>query len=247
MAHHLYRHMLLCLCAALLSCGVVSDDCCSADAYTSDHFTIYYSVIDYSFPEIERIAERKERLLARINGLLQVEFDGMIEAHLEASPCYYGYAYYDGHTEESRGYVMEDDGHEIVHIVSYAALGYSQSRFMTEGLAVFIELDFEYQNAIEQFVEEYGCVSLDRGGPAQQLASGNFPGCYFDYVQAGAFVCYLAQEYGVDSLKAFYRQSCSYTGTWLEQAFEQTFGRTVWQVEQAFCDRYMPERMSCPF
>jgi hypothetical protein len=212
-------------------------------AYKTAHFNILYDDRYYTDKEIEAIGQKKEYLLESINANLGVRFNDMITAYLYYKEEQYAYAY-NGAIYESRDYVMNDDGHEIAHIVTFSELGHSENKFLLEGIAVFLEYKLSEYNVIEEYLD-YQPTSSERRSDSlvitRQILENRFDYSYYSYRKAGAFLCFLSNQYGIDKLKSFYSESCKVLSADLEQVFKKIFGSRLSVVENNFKKFYFPE------
>jgi hypothetical protein len=219
-------------------------------SYSWGHFTILYLESEFSQPEVERICIKKERLLSYANDALNLSYDGHILAHLYLWGEEFAYANTQEETFESREYVLSDGGHEIVHIVCFERMGYSQNGFLKEGIATAIELDLNYFNAIESFVDFSGyhgyIIKTDTGYAStkptitRQIANDQFDYEYYSYKQAGAFVSYCIIRFGIEAVKAFYISTVKTSSVSRQDDFKRIFGFTVAEVEKKFLNTYFP-------
>lgn len=204
--------------------------------YTTRHFIIRYEDRYFTDYEIAVIGEKKERLLVNIAAALDVDFDDQITTYLFYEGEQYAYVY-NGITYESRDYVLQDDGHEIAHIVSFSKIGRSNCNFLVEGLAVSLEYRPDTYNAIEDYLT-YKPSSSDKKSDSlsitRQILENRFDYSYYSYRKAGAFLCYLSNTYGVDALKEFYSESCKIKSSELELIFSEVFGLGLKDAENNF-------------
>jgi len=235
----------------LLSCISTPPDTRYYACHQTKHFAIYYYESEFSLQEVQRIGEKKERLLGYINEALSLDYDGLVSAYLYLIGDEYAYANTEEEIYESRNYVMTDPGHEIVHIVTFEELGYSLSGFLKEGIAVSYELDFENYNAIENYVNYRTHIdSVDISTSewyetymplSKQLANDDFDYSYYSYQRAGAFTKYLVITFGVDKVKNFYVSSIDNATAMRPIDFENIFGKTIEDAEDDFLAVYFSQ------
>lgn len=208
--------------------------------YESPHFHVYYLEREFATSEIAPIASRKERLLDYVNKALDVSFYGVIDTYLLLEPWGRAWASYNGITCESRDYVAEDNGHEIIHIVSFEELGKTKNGFILEGLATAFELD--YDNPIERCVSFCTSVRIDcpKYSPsiADQITKNDFDHSSLSYLRAGAFTRFLDDAYGLSKVKMFFRASVTDAGKKLADDFTTIFGMTIQESENLFYQKY---------
>lgn len=204
--------------------------------YTTRHFIIHYEDRYFTEYEIAIIGEKKENLLANIAGALDVDFDDQITTYLFYEGEQYAYVY-NGITYESRDYVLQDDGHEIAHIVSFSKIGRPDCNFLVEGLAVLLEYRPDTYNAIEDYLT-YKPSSSEKKSDSlsitRQILENSFNYSYYSYRKAGAFLCYLSNTYGMDALKEFYSECCTFKSSGLGIVFPEVFGLDLQDAENNF-------------
>ena len=208
----------------------------------SDHFIIYYNESEFSFQEVSRFAERKEDLLTFITDELSISYDGQIVTYLKFDGTSRAFVNY-GFTEESRSYVLSDNGHEIVHIVANQTMGRPYCSFLVEGLAEALQLEQSYTNVIERFIvyrdyqDSREGDSLWRSGKSSirnKLLLDQFDYSSYDYLMAGAFVRYLIDLSGIGNVKELYVAGTNADPVMLENKFEEIFGSPVDSVANSF-------------
>jgi hypothetical protein len=212
-------------------------------SYKTSHFIIYYDDRYFADHEIVSIGEKKEHLLDYINSTLDVNFNEEIAVYLYYKEKEYAYVY-NGVMYESRDYVLDDDGHEIAHIVSFDKLERSKNSFLLEGLAVMLEYKTDRYNAIEGYISYQPSKQEKKSDSltlARQILENRFDYTYYSYRKAGAFMCYLANVYGMEKLKEFYRVSCSVSSAALGHRFRDISGIEITTAEDNFKNRYFPD------
>ena len=231
----------------LLRCSVDPGDNNRFRAYlASEHFGIHFYEEDFTIYEIHTFLEKKERLLEHINGSLNVDFDGFIQVYTTESRSYANNCPGELKIFESKSYLRNDEGHEIIHVVVFDELGYSRVSFLNEGLAESIQLELHHFNAIERFADY--CRNRDStcatSWPEEsvsirtQILQESIFLDYYEYQRAGAFIKYLSLEYGIEKVKDFYRKSVYRHGSDLVDEFENIFGITITEAEEDFWRRF---------
>jgi hypothetical protein len=204
--------------------------------YSTRHFIIHYEDRYFTDYEIAIIGEKKEHLLSNIAASLGVDFDDQITTYLFYEGEQYAYVQNDI-TYESRDYALQDDGHEIAHIVSFSTIGRSNSNFLVEGLAVLLEYRIGIYNAIEDYLT-YKPSSSEKKSDSlsitRQILDDSFDYSYYSYRKAGAFLCYLSNTYGMTALKEFYSESCTLKSPELGGVFRKIFGLDLQDAENNF-------------
>ena len=240
------RRTAACVCAAAALLGALH--CRSTDprrarfaSWDSAHFTIYFCEEDYTLQEIQHIAARKERLLDHINAYMKMSFDKRIIVELNGSSGYGGRAHWDEYRiTESRGYVAQDDGHEIAHIVIADAWGKSRCRFLVEGLAVACEVSPASRRAVESISRACGsdpepsCKDSLYRFIRNGLCESKFETDRWHYAQAGAFMKHLLHVYGPGRVGECYRHSLSCVSP---AVFEKIFGLRPHNEINAYLER----------
>ncbi|MBF0433325.1 MAG: hypothetical protein HQK83_18750 [Fibrobacteria bacterium] len=230
--------------------------------YRTEHFKIYYHEDEFTPQEIKQIGARKEYLRKYINNTLETHFDGVIDVYLDWYLGENPNAEYTVGVFESRRYVMDDDGHEIAHIMVFETLGGDcDYDVMTEGMAVSLEyVDFSenatggnYQNALEMYAR---IMSMpDTSEEENELdwykcdtsITSQFYDRYFDYssgsyLRAGAFLIYLRSHWGIKKVKQLYGELMQYTSSEkIDQTFKELFGATLPELEMEFTRLYVTE------
>lgn len=193
--------------------------------YRTEHFVYLYDTRYFRSDLVVANGKAKEAHLERINGELQVSFDGTIIVRLtsELGPTRSGEAYANlpYFISESWDYFIHDDGHEIAHIVSFATMGFPNPyRFFVEGLAAAHELDSRPKLVrLCRYYWEREEIDLLLAEQGQVLQSG-----LVNYHLAAAFVEWLEQEFGMDAFKRFYRDLETFPASSLSSLYGSHFG-----------------------
>ena len=105
--------------------------------HRTPHFVFFYDINSYLRNEIEANGKTKEAHLARLESELGVSFDKEIMVRLisESGENWSGQAYprEPYFIQETRGYFVQDNGHEIAHIVSFETLGFPPNASSSRG------------------------------------------------------------------------------------------------------------------
>jgi hypothetical protein len=177
------------------------------------HFLFVYDTTFYTRAEIEANGRTKEAHLARIEKELGVSFDKEILVRLisESGASWSGQAYPQEpyFIQETRGYFIQDNGHEIVHIVSFETLGFPGARFFVEGLAAAHELDPK-----PKWARLCG-FQMDSSRMMETLKDMATVGVSerVDYALAAAYVEWMEQEFGLARFRAFYGDLATFYGS----------------------------------
>ncbi len=234
----------------LLSCVSSTDDDYLYALHTTEHFRLYYEEKVYTIHDIERIAAKKERLLANVNAIIGEDYDGTITTWLSRS----GDTYANQHEETHEGwwYVNNDNGHEIIHIVTGEQWGHPRNKFLIEGIAECIQLNLESYNATEYFtsyVIEHDTRSNsmtwrdDAVSRTNQLLENYWNGSWYSYIQAGAFVCWLVQKWGYAPFKSLYRASANEQGRLLANTIQSLYGLSIEELDSTFEVLFIPDQI----
>lgn len=122
--------------------------------------------------------------------------------------------------------------HELMHLMEYQIAGPSydkQPTWLKEGLASLVELypNPDYQRIIQKASQEKNIkpiVSYCNQFPAD--ASGAF----LAYAQSWSFLKYINDQYGSSSIQQLFLNYRD--GFGCEEGFEQTYGKTIFEVEK---------------
>jgi hypothetical protein len=230
------------------------------------HFNIHYDVDEFTPDEIKRIGEKKERILKSIEEKFQVTYSGVITVQLFYQSIHVHADRLRG-IHESRKFVMNDNGHEIAHMVVLETMGgHSSLPFLVEGIAVALEVRLDYINALEAYVNYYkesqrraaAVAALNNPSrldtvdtsPAknktvntitsQILIEGNFDFSNRSYLRAGAFTQWLLQSFGEDKFKQLYRATFNtLSPDRINGLFRELFGEPVSILEERFNNLYL--------
>lgn len=208
--------------------------------FRTPHFVFFYDINYYQRREIEANGNTKEAHLKRIESELGVSFDKEIMVRLisESGQNWSGQAYprEPYFIQETRNYFLQDDGHEIVHIVSFETLGFPDQRMFVEGLAAAHELDAKPKWARLCYS---GMDSTDVFQALGQMIDARVSESV-DYALAAAFVEWLEEEFGMEDFKAFYRDLSAFPGSSVSSLYARNFGLN----EDALHGRFVSERFN---
>lgn len=208
--------------------------------YRTPHFVFFYDINSYLRREIEANGNTKEAHLKRIESELGVSFDKEIMVRLisESGENWSGQAYprEPYFIQETRDYFVRDNGHEIVHIVSFETLGFPDRRMFVEGLAAAHELDArpKWTRLCYTGMDSTGAFR-SLGQMINTKVSENV-----DYDLAGAFVEWLEDEFGMEAFKAFYRDLSTFPRSSVSSLYARDFGLN----EDALHGRFISERFN---
>lgn len=209
------------------------------------HFVFFYDISVYSKGEIIANGKTKEAHLDRINAELGVTFDKEIMVRLisESGSTWSGQAFprEPYFIQETRDYFVEDNGHEIAHIISFEALGFPESHFFLEGLAAAHELDSEPK--LSRL-----CGSDLDSSELFAILKTQFPepvSSKVDYALAAAYVEWLEVKFGMERFRAFYRDMGDFPGSSISSLCYRNFGMYEDELHGEFISkRYKPAMRS---
>ena len=214
--------------------------------YRTEHFVFLYDPLYFRRDLVEANGKAKEAHLERINSEMGVDFDGIIMVRLtsELGPTRSGEAYFNEpyFISESWRYFVQDNGHEVAHIVSFATLGRpGPRRFYVEGLAAAHELDSRPKLSRLCYYfwdeEELEALLLEQG-EAERSELVN-------YALAAAFVEWLEEVFGMDAFKEFYQDLSRFPESSLSSLYERNFGLDQSGIHRRFIqERYLKLRGS---
>lgn len=203
--------------------------------YTSKNFRIYYREGNYSLVEVAAFAVRKEKLLERINLLLNTDFNETIDTYLYLAGNM-SYAHYQNNeASECYIYIKGDSGHEIAHLVTYKCLGNPCARFFIEGFAVVLEKYYANANAISQFVLSY---QYNPNRTIQEMILDNkiFQTDTYDYLLAGSFITYLINKWDMETFITFYKAISLCRNREIADRFKSIYKISLDNVIEEFID-----------
>jgi hypothetical protein len=206
--------------------------------HRTDHFVFFYDTSMFTKAEIESNGKTKEAHLSRIEKELGVSFKKEIIVRLisESGQNWAGQAYprEPYFIQETRDYFVRDNGHEIVHIVTFETMGLPDSRFFVEGVAAAHELDDrpKWSRLCHNQADSSALMEI-LIGMLQVKSSAEV-----DYALAAAYVEWLEEEFGVERFKSFYRDMSAYRISTLSSLLERNFGAN----EEALHKRFIEER-----
>lgn len=208
--------------------------------YRTPHFVFFYDINSYLRREIEANGKTKEAHLKRIESELGVSFDKEIMVRLisESGQNWSGQAYprEPYFIQETRNYFVQDNGHEIVHIVSFETLGLPEKRMFVEGLAAAHELDARPKWTRLCYSEMDSTDAFRFLGEMVDARVSEI----VDYDLAGAFVEWLEEEFGMEVFKAFYRDLSAFPGSSVSSLYARNFGLN----EDRLHGRFISERFN---
>jgi hypothetical protein len=212
--------------------------------YRFGHFMFLYDTRYFSSGRVVDNGKAKEAHLERINSELGVAFDGTIIVRLtsDLGPTRSGEAYsnHPYFISESWNYFVQDNGHEIAHIISFETLGFpGPHRFYVEGLAAAHELDSQPKLArLCRYLwdeEELAALLVGQGEVRRSEL--------VNYDLAAAFVEWLEQEFGMEAFKTFYRELEQFPASSLSSLsslYERNFGLDQSGMHRRFIrERYL--------
>jgi PKD repeat protein len=204
--------------------------------YRTHHFVFFYDTSVYSHAEITSNGATKEAHLARIDKELGVSFDKEIMVRLisNSGQNWSGQAYprEPYFIQETRDYFTQDNGHEIVHIVS----GFPAQRFFVEGLAAAHELA-----PLPKWTRLCSVLG-DSSQVLEVLTAMTDVGVsdQVDYTLAAAYVEWLEDTFGLERFKRFYRDLSEFRNSGVSSLYFRNFGA----AEEDIHKRFISERFN---
>lgn len=205
----------------------------SSYPYKTKHFIIYYDTSMLTAAQIEYIGTERERLLEHVNGYLHTTYNRTIEIFISDTLVDAGAdAQINERIRENTSYSFRDKGHEIAHIISMQEWGYTGFNFLLEGVA---EAASEYKNnsiiniykGQLNFLEnsQQSDLSTEMNKLVDKLSSGEWSKTSYEYDQAGAFIQFLNDTYGLPKVKQWYQASmrCRQSNA-MADVFYEVFG-----------------------
>jgi hypothetical protein len=202
--------------------------------YRTPHFVFFYDTSVYRRSEVVANGKAKEAHLKRITSELAVSFDKEIMVRLisASGDNWSGQAYprEPYFIQEDRDYFVSDNGHEIVHIVSFETMGFPNNRFFVEGLAAAHELS-------DQPKWTRLCFGFSDSSQVAEALARVFDvttSPEVNYALAGAYVEWLEQKFGIETFKAFYVALGTFDYSSTASLCERYFGMEVESLHAAF-------------
>src|SRR5512133_509435 len=226
--------MLIVIVIGLLRCDltVVTTEPASYP-YQTEHFIIYYDTNLLTTEQIENIGIERERLLDYVNGYLNTSYNRTIEIFI--SDTLVSSAADAGINErirENTSYSFRDKGHEIAHIISMQEWGDPDINFLLEGVAQAAS-DYKGQSIIDIYQWDLSVLlsnhesdlTTEMNKLVDKLSSGEWNATAYEYDQAGAFIQFLKDTYGLQMVKRWYLESLrSGTSDAMNVTFYDVFG-----------------------
>lgn len=212
-------------------------------------FEIYYSPLVFSQAEVESFAIRKERLLLRLEKMLDLTYDTIIPTYLvyeDINGNWAGY-YYGPYIVETRNYVRLDSGHEIAHAVTIRMMGGARTKAMVEGFATFLELRLDGANARKELANDlrwYKCTltesRLTETFSDTPEVRKNFS--RREYILSAAFLEYIHEMFGMEKLKELWRVNTMIDDERFISEFETVLGKSFRSLAEEFVSLYQMEK-----
>ncbi len=207
----------------------------------SERFHVYFNPVDYTVAEVESFATRKEKLLTRLDSIFGVTYDTIIPTFLNydyvnnvGTAAYY--MRYNNTVHESREYITDDSGHEIVHAVTIRMLGRARSKAMIEGVATLYEVRLDEVTALEQWFR-YQSNGFRMNYNFHDLFGNGYDFDEFslnEYYQAAAFLEYIDNLYGTETVIALWQENRKVGGEAFLNTFETVCNTSFDQLETDF-------------
>jgi hypothetical protein len=215
-------------------------------SYTSEHYIFHYLPDSIADKDIKQIVETQESSFAKICSTLQVNYPEKINYYFTDSPLEIGRIFWEEGTPcngvalcgDNKIYAVYTDeikcigSHEDTHMISFL-LGYPQSDFVVEGLAMFMDgLWWGVDN--EVWSAYYKAKHLDLS-IVELLDNDVFAerGCVITYPIAGAFTKFLIDTYGIERYLSFYK----YDSAISEEIVQSVFNTSLHEIEKSFWEK----------
>jgi hypothetical protein len=175
--------------------------------FSTNHLVFHYLPDTWVVSEIKGIAIEHETAFTDNVELLEVDYEGPIDVYLYTSEeSFYratardaGFAINEASEVHTRWFAEDDHqtpGHEITHVITYHAIGQPSEALLGEGIAVWLDhAGNDYHRLCAKLRAEDQLVPL-----ADFLGDG-WDGSAAAYYEAGSFVGFLLETYGVDKFK----------------------------------------------
>ncbi|MCP4725633.1 MAG: hypothetical protein GY863_11385 [bacterium] len=243
---------ILCFCILFAGCTVSIDPEDEKDSWlveNTEHFNFFYGNYEvFLMPHwvnlnIDDIAERQEQGYAEVIADLDVTYEGVINfyiyhpVYVDNRPVQTGYADPTFETVYLRFHGAIFGKHEISHVISEQTIGRASIRLLNEGLAEALEYHepADLVDVIDTFtwtIENYRVA--DENYIQMLLMRGDeIPTSVF-YPQAGWFVQYLIDIYGIEKVKQLYTVDLSD----FESMIMTLFSKSIEELEVGFFARY---------
>lgn len=213
------------------------------ETYTSAHYVFHYLPGSAAERDIEQIAAAQEGSFAKICRTLRVTYPEKINYYFTDSPLEIGRIFWEEGTPcngvalcgDNKIYAVYSDeikcigAHEDTHLISFL-LGYPQSDFVVEGLAMF--MDGLWWGVANEVWTAYYKAKHPGLSVAELFDNDVFAGhgCIITYPIAGAFARYLIDTYGMERYLAFYQ----YDGGEYEENIQSVFDTPLYDIENSF-------------
>lgn len=213
----------------------------------SEHYVYYYRPNSAAETDIDQIKTEQERVFARLNEILGTNYNQKIHVYIFNDLADAGFTDKTGqafpimNTIEviygKDGYTIGKPGisaHEVTHIITFNGWGPTDSRMLSEGIAVYMEyatIDKKGNNSgMHMFIS-----SLTSAGELPDITSlaKNFDKYSTDisYPVSGSFVGYLVGKYGMKKYRTLFIEGRS---DHFVSDFERIYGIALSNVESAW-------------
>jgi hypothetical protein len=216
---------------------------------TTQHFEFHYLPDSAAERDLVQIGALAEEALARTSSVLQVEFDGQMNVYLVPRVFWQGGATYGDKVQlisyldrnytsaEPWSYFTHEGTHALAQdLIEQKAEGGGPDGVLVEGLAVWATGGHYRQEPIDAWAAVIAASSDYI--PLADLRAGPFYDFQHEisYLEAGSFVKYLIERYGLDSFKELYGLA---TGdpTHDDELVQQLYGRSYAQLESDWLEK----------
>jgi hypothetical protein len=210
---------------------------------TTQHFRFHYLPDSAAERDLVQIGVLAEEALARTSSVLQVEFDGQMDVYLVPRVFWQGAATYGDKVQlisyldrnytsaEPWSYFTHEGTHALAQdLIEEKPEGGGPDGVLVEGLAVWATGGHYRQEPIDAWAA-VAATSSDYI-PLADLRAGPFYDFQHEisYLEAGSFVKYLIERYGLDSFKELYGLATG-DATHDDELVQRLYGRSYAQLE----------------
>jgi hypothetical protein len=200
--------------------------------FRTSHVVFHYLPDTWVVSEIKGIAIEHETAFADNVEFLELDYEGPIDVYLYTSEeSFYratardaGFAINEASEVHTRWFAEDDHqtpGHEITHVITYQAIGQPSEALLGEGIAVWLDHGGNVYHSL--------CAELYAKGqlvPLSDFIGDGWDGSAAAYYEAGSFVGFLLESYGVDKFRKLF------TAADLDTALKKTYRTNLAALEK---------------
>ena len=205
--------------------------------YHTKHFRIYYDPTVISPFEVEKISILKESILEHVNEYLGTSFDQVITTTISdtisANTHFYAFTF---QTHEQARFAINDNGHEIAHVVSVHEWGNTTMNLLSEGVATAAQVRsystviYDYSSTFWQAANRTAAVDTAMNHLYLNIVKNIFGYTYEEFIQAGAFVEFLRATYGINNVAAWWHATVNTSEDSPDAVFYSIFNDSLTNV-----------------